>query len=371
MSQIKPIRMPKWGLAMEEGTVVGWLVALGDTITEGDEIVEIETPKITNVLEATNSGTLARTVAQEGEVMPVGSLIAVLTEGDVAEADIDAFLAAAPAVVEEDEEEAEGDVTELRTVIVGGQSINVALAGSGTPIVLLHGFSGDYNNWLFAMEDLKSTGRIIAPDLPGHGASSKQVGDGSLAGLAATVAGLLDELGIDSAVIVGHSLGGAVAIQVALSYPDRVRALSLICPVGLPSTTLSGDFLNAVIDAEKARDVRKALQMLVMDPAAISRDMADGVAKYLRLDGAREALTVLKDRLLGGADITVLQENLAAIPAATVIATRADTIVGVPIEADLPAGWDVVWVDGAKHLPHLEAAQAVNRVLRGLLDRAS
>ncbi|MEC7258328.1 MAG: biotin/lipoyl-containing protein, partial [Pseudomonadota bacterium] len=85
---IKAIRMPKWGLAMEEGTIIDWLIAEGDAVAEGDEILEIETTKITNVLEATNTGQLARIVAQTGEVMPVGAIIGVLTEGEVDAAEV-------------------------------------------------------------------------------------------------------------------------------------------------------------------------------------------------------------------------------------------------------------------------------------------
>ena len=81
MSEILPIVMPKWGLAMEEGTLTAWLVEGGSEIEKGQEIAEIETTKIANVFESPVSGTLRRLVAKQGDVLPVGALLAVLAAG--------------------------------------------------------------------------------------------------------------------------------------------------------------------------------------------------------------------------------------------------------------------------------------------------
>ena len=78
MSDIQPIVMPKWGLAMEEGALTSWLVAEGAQVGKGQEIAEIETSKIANVFESPASGTVRRLVAKEGDVLPVGSLRAVM-----------------------------------------------------------------------------------------------------------------------------------------------------------------------------------------------------------------------------------------------------------------------------------------------------
>ncbi len=81
--------------------------------------------------------------------------------------------------------------------------------------MLVHGFGGDKNSWLFVQQPLAEHHAVHALDLPGHGASDKEVGDGSLASLADTVVGFLDALGISRAHLVGHSLGGAVVAAVA------------------------------------------------------------------------------------------------------------------------------------------------------------
>lgn len=361
MGEVRAIRMPKWGLAMEEGTIVTWLKKPGERITEGDEIVEIETTKITNVLEATSSGTLARIVGDSGNVLPVGSLIAVLTEGDVSHEDIDDFIASQPAVLEDDEIATEQQA--VRLVDVDGQKINVATAGSGAPIVLLHGFSGDFNNWMLVMDRLKSRNQVIALDLPGHGASTKEVGDGSLAQLARTVAGLLGELGVESSFVVGHSLGGAIAMQLALDHPRKVGRVGLICPMGLPGTEVSGEFLDMMIRAERSKDFKAALQLLFAEPGAVSRDMVEGVSRNIRLDGARSAMTLLSQRMRSGIDIDPLRARLAELSTVTLVATDNDQITGKPNVAQLPPEWDVHWIEGAAHMPHLVAADRVANIL--------
>ena len=92
MKNITRLEIPKWGLSMEEGTVTNWLIKEGDTFSEGQEIVEIETSKISNVLEAPFSGRLDTIIANSGETLPVGALIGLCADDDLTDEDVKAFL---------------------------------------------------------------------------------------------------------------------------------------------------------------------------------------------------------------------------------------------------------------------------------------
>jgi len=366
MTAVTPVRMPKWGLSMQEGAIVDWWKAEGATVAEGEDLVDIETSKITNVCESPAAGVLRRIVAQPGETLPVGALIGVLAEPEVSDAEIESFITDFQANFVPAEADDEGaQALSLTMVDAAGRAIRIGRAGpdEGVPVVLIHGYSGDLNNWLFNIDALAARSPVIALDLPGHGGSSKDVGDGSLGTLAHAVAATLDALGVSEAHLVGHSLGAAVAARLAIDHAGLARSLTLIAPAGLSSTGVSEAFLTGVIDAQRAKDLKPVMEMLLADPALVTRDMVEDVLKFKRLDGVEEALTVLRDRLIDGADAAALRADLAAIPAALVIASRTDRIVGPPDEAALPPGFRIAWIADAGHMPHLEQATEVNALL--------
>ena len=90
---VQAVTMPKWGIEMTEGTVNSWTAQEGQVVEKGAPLLEVETDKIVNTVEAPFAGTLRRILAQAGEVYPVGSLIAVLAEPAVSDADVEAFIA--------------------------------------------------------------------------------------------------------------------------------------------------------------------------------------------------------------------------------------------------------------------------------------
>ena len=90
---IRPITMPKWGIEMTEGTITGWTASVGQSLQKGEPMLEVETEKIVNSVEAPFPGTLRRILADKGDVRPVGALIAVFAESDTSDAQIDSFVA--------------------------------------------------------------------------------------------------------------------------------------------------------------------------------------------------------------------------------------------------------------------------------------
>jgi pyruvate dehydrogenase E2 component (dihydrolipoamide acetyltransferase) len=366
MADMIPVRMPKWGLSMQEGVIVHWWKGEGDTLTEGEDLVDIETSKINNVFEAPAGGVLRRVVAEEGETLPVGALMAVVADPSVSDAELDGFIADFQASFTPESEEGESaQALVLSTVEAAGRQIRLGRAGEGsaTPVVLIHGYSGDLNNWLFNVEALAARGPVVAVDLPGHGGSSRDVGDGSLKVLADTVVAALDAAGVDQAHLVGHSLGAAVAARIAADHTGFAASLTLIAPVGLPGTAVSEPFLTGVIEAQRARDLKPWMEMLVADPDMVTKDMVEDVLKFTRLDGVEEALGAIRDRLVAGDDTATLQADLGRIPAALILASRTDQVAGAPDETALPPGFRVVWIEGAGHMPHLEKAAEVNALI--------
>lgn len=93
MSKLYVVKMPKWGIEMEEGTITSWLIDEGADIEKGVDLIDIETSKIVNTLECPYAGKLVRRIAAEDETLLVGALLGVIAEGDVSDADIDAFIA--------------------------------------------------------------------------------------------------------------------------------------------------------------------------------------------------------------------------------------------------------------------------------------
>lgn len=125
-------------------------------------------------------------------------------------------------------------MAETKFVEIHGVRQAVVDEGSGDEVLLLiHGMAGSAETWRAVLPQLAKRYRVIAPDLLGHGQSSKPRTDYSLGAFAVGLRDLLDELGVQSATVVGHSLGGGVAMQFLYQHPDYCRRLVLIGSGGL------------------------------------------------------------------------------------------------------------------------------------------
>lgn len=118
-------------------------------------------------------------------------------------------------------------------ITLHGHRVSYRSAGSGPLLVLLHGIAGSSSTWEEVGGWLERGHRVIAPDLLGHGESAKPRGDYSLGSYANLVRDLLGALGDERATLVGHSLGGGVAMQFAYQFPERCERLVLVSSGGL------------------------------------------------------------------------------------------------------------------------------------------
>jgi len=363
--QIKRVTMPKWGLSMESGRLIEWLVSEGDEIEKGQDVAEIDTDKIVAVLESTCSGVVRALVVEVNVAVPVGGTIVVVAPADVPQEEIDAVVAEAKEqLVSGDIEDVSGP--EVAEVDVDGRSISYAVLGDteseATPVVFVHGYGGDKNSWLFVQEPISADRATYALDLPGHGDSSKDVGDGSVATLASSLVGFLNELGLSRVHLVGHSTGGAVA-TVAAADPaalGKVASLTLISPVGYGPDVNAG-YIRGFAEAETRRELKPHLQQLFADQSQVNRQLIDDLLKYKRLDGVDAALASIVAALLDGersaVDVTAEQASFGGKTVA--VWGAEDKVIPASNSGSLEGKATVHTVDGAGHMAHIEKPQAV------------
>src|SRR5436305_3504404 len=123
-----------------------------------------------------------------------------------------------------------GDVEEIT---LHGHRVSYRRAGWGPAILLIHGIAGSSETWTPVIDSLAEKYTVIAPDLIGHGESAKPRGDYSLGAYASGIRDLLQAIGHERVTVVGHSLGGGIAMQLAYQFPERCDRLVLVSSGGL------------------------------------------------------------------------------------------------------------------------------------------
>jgi pimeloyl-ACP methyl ester carboxylesterase len=182
-----------------------------------------------------------------------------------------------------------------RWLTIDGRPVNVIEIGEGPPLLLVHGHAGCWQNWLENVPYFAESRRVIVPDLPGFGWSPMPTGEISITSYARVLDAICDQLEIDAAAVVGNSMGGFVAAEMAIRFPQRVERLGLIAAAGLsrhymriPISVMAkpraaGKLLfrlfaapydRATKMAVRRRLRRFALWTVVRDPTRISPPMA-------------------------------------------------------------------------------------------------
>ncbi|GAB3653244.1 acetoin dehydrogenase dihydrolipoyllysine-residue acetyltransferase subunit [Ramlibacter alkalitolerans] len=363
--RITALVMPKWGLEMREGRVAGWLVEEGARLEVGTPVIDVETDKISNAVEAPDPGLLRRKVARDGEMLPVKALLGVLAEADVPDAEVDAFVAAYEVPPADDAGEDEGPA--YAWAEVDGIRVRYARRGppAGVPVLFLHGYGGDLGNWLFNLDAVAAVAPVIALDLPGHGQSDARLPGASLADFAAFVAAFLAKIGVDRVHVVGHSMGGAIGAQLALDHPARVVSLALIDAAGL-GAEINGDYTGGFARATSRRELKPVVEQLFADPTLASRRMVEDLLRYKRVDGVGALLDALQGTLFPNgrqADTPGLRLGESDAPLLVVWGAQ-DRVIPAAHAAQAPRRALVEVLQGAGHMAMMEKPGEVNTLLK-------
>ena len=264
---------------------------------------------------------------------------------------------------------------ETRTVTVGGVNLRLRIAGSGggggAPLILLHGLGGDSTSWTLNQRPLAAARPAIAVDLPGHGGSGREVGDGTVPALGRLLTGLPDRLGIDRFHLVGFSFGAGVAMDLAGRIPGRVLSLTGVSATGLGPEVNIG-FIRGYLRAETPEAMRPMLEMLYRDTRRINDAMV-GYALAGRADPAfRDCVDRMTDaNFQDGRQRFDYAPQIVVHPfPAHLVWGREDRIVPVAHAERLADRLPVHILDAVGHMPNVEAAEAFNAIVAGLLAAA-
>lgn len=240
---------------------------------------------------------------------------------------------------------------------------------AGPPVVFLHGFGADLLTWSLCLGPLARDYRLVALDLPGHGRTHPDVGDGTLAFMTGWLDEALDGLGLASAHLVGHSMGARIALGFVLSHPARVRSLSLIAPAGL-----GGDFphdaLSAFLDANSPQ-AAEALARRLLGPRG--QPAAPALTRALLEASGDPARHAALKKLLGQARTYYMAPegfdwSRVQCPV-DILWGDHDRLIPMPAPHRLPPETPVRVIAGAGHLPHMEAPNAVAAALQAFLSK--
>ena len=268
-----------------------------------------------------------------------------------------------------------------RTIRIHGHDVAYHLEGSGPALVLLHGVTSSSQTWRAVLPALSRAHSVLVPDLLGHGKSAKPRGDYSMGAFASGVRDLMVAVGIDRATVVGHSLGGGIAMQLAYQFPERVERLALVASGGLGSSvhrllraaTLPGSELVLPLLAHRAPIAAAELLGKALDRVGIrlgtdGLEMARGHAS-LRDPEARQAfIHTLRASIDPGGQRVDARDRLylARVLPTLIVWGAKDPIIpcnhGRRAHELLP-GSRLEIFDEPGHFPHVEQPERFARVL--------
>ncbi|MFB2552873.1 acetoin dehydrogenase dihydrolipoyllysine-residue acetyltransferase subunit [Ensifer soli] len=413
------------GEYMEEVLVVEWRAKPGDAVKKGEVVVVVETAKAATEIEAPADGVLTDILYPVGKEAPVGATLGIVGDGVVGVARADAtgapvdnsLIAAAEGAVLPPEtslqapavrpagarvvasplarrraREAGIDLSGLTPSAASGRikrrDVEAVLAraaetplpaarpapsvpaGALPPIVFLHGFGADRSIWRQVTALIGRDQPVLALDLPGHG-DALSMPAASVTEMALALSDVLEEKRIDSAHLVGHSLGGAVALALTALGRVSVRSLCLIAPAGL-GPEIDHGFVAGLSKAGSEAALAPWLARMVGDPAVLPPGYAAAVLRQWRKTGAQEKLAGLALQLFpDGVQAEGVGAALAALRVpAKVIWGRRDAIIPPAHAEAVPGSVALHRLAGIGHVPQIECPEIVASLVGELVRSA-
>jgi pimeloyl-ACP methyl ester carboxylesterase len=265
-----------------------------------------------------------------------------------------------------------GDEPKAGDVKVFGFNLHYVEAGSGSPVVLLHGLWGGRNEWAKNIEPLAADFRVIVPDQIGFGESGKPGANYHMGLMAQFLVGFLDALEIPKATLIGHAMGATVATYAAVHYPDRIDRIVLVDgigyrrdrPVQLPT---AGQLrFRRIATGSSVEATRGLLKRRVHNDSLITDAWAKTAFEFW-LQSSHAIGTLIQS----GGDVTT--EEMRSIKAPTLLVWGKEDEIGGPEATeealgDIP-GSQAAIIDNAGHLPQVEQPEEFNRVVRDFVKK--
>lgn len=238
--------------------------------------------------------------------------------------------------------------------------------GEGMPVVLLHGFSADLNNWRGMLAGARADWSAFALDLPCHGSSPRKL-PADLDGVAERVEAQLMVEGIGYCVLAAHSFGGAVAARIASRGQIDVRGLCLFAPAGL-NPLINEAFVRGILRAKRPESLRPWLEELVHDPRVITSVFEQATAIAREDEGLTRAMEAFAEQFFpDGTQPFSIRADLAGLTQPVrVIFGQQDRILPFLSTRGLPGNVGLHALDQCGHMPHLEHPALALRLLSEL-----
>lgn len=269
-------------------------------------------------------------------------------------------------------------MTALRTVTVDGSPVHLLDSGAGPTVLMLHGSGPGTTGsgaWAATAQALGESWHVVAPDQAGFGRTPVPAGSrGGLRLWTEQAAGLIDALGVERYAVVGHSMGGAVALALAAARPERVTHVVAVSTMGAPGAPLSAD-LDAIWAAPAGPPgARDMLTRLVFDQTLVTESAVDARAAAMRSGAAAYASLFPPPRARWADDLALPAGTLAAIRAPVLLVHGAEDRVTPMETAALPllghlADVRLHVLGRCGHVPAIEHPDEFRQVLSCFLGR--